>query len=161
VTENLNLLLTTKLLFSGILCTEVTMERVLFLCTGNSARSQMAEAFLRHYAGDRFEVHSAGLKPSVINPYTYAVMAELGLFLEGQRSKGVEEYLGRMIFQYVITVCDNADQNCPVIWMGVTNRLHWSFEDPATIEGTEEQKLAKFREVRDQIAERVRTFFKA
>ena len=135
------------------------MDRVLFLCTGNSARSQMAEAFLRHYAGDRFEVHSAGLSPSVINPYTYAVMAELGLFLEGQRSKGVEEYLGKLLFQYVITVCDNADENCPTVWMNVANRLHWSFEDPAKAEGTEAQKLAKFREVRDQIAERVKRYF--
>jgi arsenate reductase len=134
------------------------MNKVLFLCTGNTARSQMAEAFLRKYGGNEFEVYSAGLKPSVINPYTYVVMAEAGLFLEGQRSKGVEEYLGKMLFQYVITVCDDADRNCPVLWMGVSNRLHWSFEDPAKAQGTDEQKLAKFREVRDKIHEQVVKF---
>lgn len=153
--------LTANLRFSGILKSEVNMDRVLFLCTGNSARSQMAEAFLREYAGDRFEVHSAGLSPSVINPYTYAVMAEQGLFLEGQRSKGVEEYLGKLLFQYVITVCDHADENCPTVWMTVANRLHWSFEDPAKFEGTEEQKLAKFRKVRDQIEKQVKSFIKS
>lgn len=137
------------------------MDRVLFLCTGNSVRSQMAEAFLREYAGDRFEVYSAGLKPSVINPYTYKVMAELGLFLEGQRSKGAEEYLGKMLFQYVITVCDQADENCPTVWMNVANRLHWSFEDPAKAEGTGEQKLAKFRKVRDQIRKRILEFIES
>ncbi len=131
------------------------MERVLFLCTGNSCRSQMAEAFLRHYAGDRFEAYSAGLVPVEINPFTYRVMTEVGLDLTGQRSKSVDEYLGKTLFQYLITVCDDADKNCPTTWPGVTKRMHWSFEDPARFEGTEEEKLAKFREVRDLIRQRI------
>jgi arsenate reductase (thioredoxin) len=158
VTENLNLPLTTKLLFSVILCTEVTMERVLFLCTGNSARSQMAEAILRRYGSDLFEVHSAGLKPWAINPFTYTVMAELGYDLNGQRSKGVDEYLARVLFQYVITVCDDADRNCPTVWLNTTRKLHWSFEDPAAFQGSEEMKLARFREARDLIEKQVLQF---
>jgi arsenate reductase (thioredoxin) len=118
----------------------------------------MAEAFLRHYAGDRFEVHSAGLKPSVINPFTYAVMAELGYDLNGQRSKGVDEYLARVLFQYVITVCDDADRNCPTVWLNTARKLHWSFEDPAAFQGSEDLKLAKFREVRDLIEKQVLQF---
>lgn len=130
--------------------------RVLFLCTGNSARSQMAEAFLRKIAGDRFEVHSAGLEPKGLNPLTVRVMEEVGVDMSGHRSKGVGEYLGKVLFQYLITVCDDADKNCPTTWPGVSQRLHWSFEDPAAFEGTEEEKLAKFRQVRDLIAVRVR-----
>lgn len=129
--------------------------RLLFLCTGNSARSQMAEAFLRKYAGDRFEVHSAGLEPKGIHPYTIRVMEEVGIDLSGHRSKGVNEYLGKVLFQYLITVCDDADKNCPTTWPGVNQRLHWSFEDPAAFEGTEEEKLAKFREIRDKIEARI------
>jgi len=87
--------------------------RVLFLCTGNSARSQMAEAFLRKYGGAKFEAHSAGLDPKGINPFTLKVMEEIGLDVSGQRSKGVGEYLGKMLFQHLITVCDDADRNCP------------------------------------------------
>lgn len=131
------------------------MDKVLFLCTGNSCRSQMAEAFLRLYGSDQFEAFSAGLQPTEINPFTYKVMAELGLDLAGQRSKGVDEFLGKELFQYMITVCDDADKNCPTVWPGVSQRLHWSFEDPAKIEGSEEERLAKFREVRDQIQRRV------
>ncbi|HMN60973.1 MAG TPA: arsenate reductase ArsC [Anaerolinea sp.] len=126
-------------------------RRVLFLCTGNSARSQMAEAFLRRYAGNRFEAHSAGLEPKGMNPLTSQVMAEIGYDLSGQSSKGVDVYLGKMMFQYLITVCDQAEKNCPSTWPGVSHRLHWSFEDPAAYEGSDEGKLAKFREVRDQI----------
>ena len=126
-------------------------SRVLFLCTGNSARSQMAEAFLRKYAGDRFEAHSAGLEPKDLNPVTVKVMKEAGLDMSGHRSKGIGEYLGKVHFQYLITVCDDAEKNCPTVWPGVNQRLHWSFEDPAKFEGTDEQKLAKFREVRDLI----------
>jgi arsenate reductase len=125
--------------------------RVLFLCTGNSARSQMAEAFLRKCASDYFEPYSAGLEPKRINPLTIQVMQEAGIDITGQRSKGVEEYLGKVHFEYLITVCDDADKNCPTIWPGVNQRLHWSFEDPAKYEGTEEKKLAKFREIRDEI----------
>jgi arsenate reductase len=130
-------------------------NRVLFLCTGNSARSQMAEAFLRHFAGDYFEVHSAGLEPKELNPLTIQVMEEIGFDLSGQSSKSVSLYLGKVHFQYLITVCDKAEKNCPTTWPGVNYRLHWSFEDPAEFEGSEEQKLAKFREVRDQIQRKI------
>ena len=131
-------------------------ERVLFLCTGNSARSQMAEALLRKMAGDRFEVHSAGLEPKGIHPLTVKVMKEIGYPLEGQSSKGVNIYLGKVLFHYLITVCDHAEQNCPTAWPGVNQRLHWSFEDPAAYKGSEEEKLSRFREVREQIDQKVR-----
>jgi len=133
-------------------------SRVLFLCTGNSARSQMAEAFLRKYAGDRFEVHSAGLEPNALNPLTVKVMEEAGFDMSGYRSKGIGEYLGKVHFQYLITVCDDADKNCPTIWPGVNQRMHWSFEDPAKFEGSDEQKLTKFRQVRDLIDVRVKAW---
>lgn len=126
-------------------------SKVLFLCTGNSARSQMAEAFLRKYGSEHFEAYSAGLEPKPINPFTIQVMEEVGLDISGQRSKGITEYLGKVLFQYLITVCDDAEKNCPTVWPGVNQRLHWSFEDPAVFEGTDEEKLAKFREVRDLI----------
>jgi arsenate reductase (thioredoxin) len=126
--------------------------KVLFLCTRNSCRSQMAEAILRRIAGDRFDVFSAGLDPSDIDDRTRSVMAEIGLDLEGQYSKSVEEYLGRMHFGYLITVCDSADQSCPAVFPGMGTRLHWSFEDPAAVHGTSEEEMTAFREVRDQIA---------
>jgi arsenate reductase (thioredoxin) len=126
-------------------------HRVLFLCIGNSARSQMAEAFLRKYGADRFEAHSAGLEPKEINPLTIQVMKEAGIDVSGQRSKGVDEYLGKVLFQYIITLCDDAEKNCPIVWPGVIQRLHWAFEDPAAFEGTDEHKLAKFRQVSDLI----------
>ncbi len=132
------------------------MDRVLFLCTGNSARSQMAEAFLRKYGGDRFEVHSAGLEPKGMNPFTLRVMQEVGLGLEGQTSKGIDIYLGKLLFQHLITVCDDAEKKCPSTWPGITRREHWSFEDPAAFEGPDEEKLARFRIIRDQIEARVR-----
>ena len=132
--------------------------RVLFLCTGNSARSQMAEAFLRKYAGDRFEAHSAGLEPKGLNPLTVQVMDEVGLDISGYKSKGVDTYLGKVLFQYLVTVCDDADKNCPTVWPGVNKRLHWSFEDPAAFQGTDEEKLAKFRQVRDQIDEKIKAW---
>lgn len=131
-------------------------QRVLFLCTGNSARSQIAEAFLRKYGSDRFEVHSAGLEPKGLNPFTVKVMQEIGIDVSGQTSKGVDTYLGKTLFQYLVTVCDDADKNCPTVWPGVGNRMHWSFQDPATAEGTEEEKLAKFREVRDLIEVKIK-----
>jgi arsenate reductase (thioredoxin) len=112
--------------------------RVLFLCTGNSARSQMAEAFLRKYAGDRFEALSAGLKPAGVNPFTIQVMQEVVIDISDQTSKGVDAYLGKVLFQYLITVCDDADKNCPAIWPGVNTRLHWSFEDPLAFQETDE-----------------------
>ena len=132
--------------------------RVLFLCTGNSARSQMAEAYLRKYADDRFEAHSAGLEPEGLNPLTVQVMDEVGLDISGYKSKGVDTYLGKVLFQYLVTVCDDADKNCPTVWPGVNKRLHWSFEDPAAFQGTDEEKLAKFRQVRDQIDEKIKAW---
>lgn len=133
-------------------------QRVLFLCTGNSARSQIAEAFLRKYGSDRFEAHSAGLEPKGLNPLTVKVMHEIGIDVSGQTSKGVETYLGKTLFQYLVTVCDDADKNCPTVWPGVSNRMHWSFQDPAAAEGTDEEKLAKFREVRDLIEIRIKAW---
>jgi len=125
------------------------MQRVLILCTGNSARSQMAEGLLRRLAGDRFEVESAGTKPTSVRPEAIAVMKELGIDISGHRSKHVDEFRDQE-FDYVLTVCDNAKEICPV-YPGHTNRLHHSFEDPAAVEGPEEERLAAFRRVRDQI----------
>lgn len=133
-------------------------ERVLFLCIGNTARSQMAEAFLRKHAGERFAVYSAGLRPSVIDPYAERVMQEIGIDLSGQFSKSVKEYLGKMSFTYLITVCAEAEANCPTAFVGIGDRLFWPFEDPAATEGTEEEKLRKFREIRDQIEKRILTW---
>lgn len=130
--------------------------RVLFLCTGNSARSQMGEAFLRKYGGEIFDVFSAGTAPKGINPYTVQVMQEAGIDLSGSRSKNVTEFLGQEPIQYLITVCDDADKNCPAFPQRVGARLHWSFEDPAAFEGSPEEKLEKFREVRDRIEQRVK-----
>jgi arsenate reductase (thioredoxin) len=130
--------------------------KVLFLCTGNSARSQMAEAYLRHYAGDRYEVFSAGLNPQGINAHTVRVMEEAGVPLEGQWSKDVKEYLKRVNFGYLITVCHHAEKNCPRTFLGVSKRLHWELEDPAAFAGGEEETIARFRQVRDQIESKVR-----
>ena len=100
--------------------------------------------------------YSAGLEPSVINPYTERVMREIGIDLSGQRSKSVKEYLGKMSFTYLITVCAEAEANCPTTFPGISHRLSWAFEDPAAVEGPEEEKLLKFREVRDQVEKRIR-----
>jgi len=134
------------------------MQRVLFLCTGNSARSQMAEAFLRKYGGEQFEAYSAGLEPKRLNPFTIKVMQEVGIDVSGQRSKGTGEYLGIILFQYLITVCDDAEKNCPSTWPGISNREYWSFQDPAVVDGSDDEKLAKFREVRDQIEARIKSW---
>ena len=133
-------------------------QKILFLCTGNSARSQMAEAFLRKYADNRFEAHSAGLEPKGLNPLTVKVMDEVGIDISKQTSKGTDTYLGKMLFQYLVTVCDDADKNCPTVWPGVHTRMHWSFQDPAAVEGSEEEKLAKFREVRDLIEAKIKSW---
>lgn len=132
------------------------IQRVLFLCTGNSARSQMAEAFLRRYGSDQFEAYSAGLEPKGMNPLTIAVMEEKGFDLSGQRSKSVREFIGTVFIHQLITVCDQAEKNCPTTWPGVIKKMHWSFEDPAAFESSYEEKLAKFREIRDQIEQKVR-----
>lgn len=128
--------------------------KVLFLCTGNSARSQMAEAFLRLVAGDRFEVHSAGLEPSVVNPFTIRVMEEVGMDMSAHRSKSLVEYMGKVHFAYLITVCSRAEEKCP-LFPGMGARLHWPFDDPAAAVGSDEEKLAKFRQVRDEIKGKV------
>jgi arsenate reductase len=132
--------------------------KVLFLCTGNSCRSQMAEAFLRHYGGTEFEAYSAGLEPKGIHPYTVQVMQEIGISLAGQRSKDVTEYLGRMHFGYLITVCANAEEKCPTTFPGVGQRLHWAFDDPGAAQGSAEEKLRVFRQVRDQIEQRIKAW---
>jgi arsenate reductase len=130
--------------------------KVLFLCTGNSARSQMAEAFLRKYGDDRFEAYSAGLEPKNIHPYTVRVMEEVGLSLDGQYSKSLAEYMGKVHFGYMITVCADAEEKCPSVFPGMGQRLHWGFEDPAAFVGSEEETLSKCREIRDQIDERIK-----
>ena len=129
--------------------------RVLFLCTGNSARSQMAEALLRRYAGWNFDVYSAGLQPREIHKYTYAVMLEIGIDMSEQRSKPLTEFLGRVHFGYLITVCSKAEEDCP-IFPGVSNRLYWPFDDPVAFEGNAQEKLDKFRQARQEIDEKIR-----
>src|SRR5437763_386385 len=130
-------------------------KQVLILCTGNSARSQMAEGFLRHDEGDGFEVASAGVNPTEVRPEAIEVMSEVGIDISGQRSKSVEDFTGQE-FDYLITVCDNANERCPV-FPGQTTRIHWSFEDPAAVAGDEATRLAVFRKVRDQIRDRLKT----
>ena len=131
--------------------------RVLFLCTGNSARSQMAEALTRQYAGDRFEVYSAGLEPKGIHPLTRQVLAEVGLDMRGQTSKDLAQFLGQVHFGYLITVCSNAEARCPV-FPGMGTRLHWPFDDPAASTGNEADQLAGFRRVRDEISARIQAW---
>ena len=130
--------------------------RVLVVCTGNSARSILAEAILRQVGGDDFEVHSAGTEPKGIHPLTLRMLDEAGMDASGLRSKSVTEYLGQS-FDYVITVCDQARQVCPV-FPGEGERLHWGYEDPAAVEGTEDERLRAFRRVFTQMSERIRTF---
>lgn len=130
--------------------------RVLFVCTGNSARSVMAEALVRTKGGDAFEVHSAGTDPRGVNPLTLAVLAEAGIDASWARSKAVTEYLGQR-FDYVVTVCDEARQVCPV-FPGVHESLHWGYEDPAEATGTEAERLAVFRRVFVQLGERISQF---
>src|SRR5580698_5449239 len=123
-------------------------QRVLILCTGNSARSQMAEGLLRHDAGQRFEVFSAGTKPSSVRLEAIAVMRELGIDISGHRSKSVDEFANQQ-FDYVLTVCDHARESCP-LFPGKTVTIHHSFEDPAAMQGSDEERLAAFRRVRDE-----------
>ncbi len=131
-------------------------ERVLILCTGNSARSQMAEGILRHDAADRFEVESAGTKPGHVRPEAVAVMKELGIDISGHRSKHVDEFKSQS-FDYVLTVCDQAKESCP-IFPGDSKRLHRAFHDPAAYQGTEEERLPVFRRVRDELRDYLKTF---
>ena len=131
-------------------------QKVLFVCTGNSCRSQMAEGILRHYGKDKFEVFSAGLEPSYVHPLAIKAMAESGIDLTGQHSKTVNELLEEE-FSYVITVCDSAKERCPV-FPGKYNAIHWSIEDPASAEGTENERINVFRRVRQNILERINHF---
>lgn len=127
--------------------------KVLFLCTGNSARSQMAEGYLRHVAGDRFEPLSAGIEPKGLNPLAIEAMQEIGIDISKQNSKDVVSFLGQYI-PYIVTVCDNARERCPIFPRSF-KFLHWSFDDPAAVQGSREEKLAVFRRVRDEIARRI------
>jgi len=133
-------------------------ERVLFLCTGNSCRSQMAEGLLKYIAGDRFDVFSAGVNPVQVNPAAIRVMDEVGIDISEQRSKSVDSFLGQQ-FDYVITLCDNARQTCPIL-QGRHVSLHWSFEDPAIVKGTNEEKMDAFRIIRDAILRKLEGFIK-
>ena len=130
--------------------------RVLFVCTHNSARSQMAEGFLRAYGGDRFEVHSAGTEATAVRPEAIQAMAEVGIDISDQQSKTVDRYLGQS-FAWVITVCDQAREACPV-FPGADETAHWGFDDPSETQGDEDERMAVFRRVRDEIARRVRMF---
>jgi arsenate reductase len=130
-------------------------KRVLILCTGNSARSQMAEGLLRHLAGDRFEVFSAGVVASFVRPQAIAAMKEIGIDISQQRSKSVDEFLDEQL-DYVITVCDHANQRCPVFPGGVT-RIHWSIDDPV-VAGSAEMQLEAFRRARDELQRRIQSF---
>lgn len=132
------------------------VQRVLILCTGNSARSQMAEGLLRHDGGGAFEVHSAGTKPGQVNPLAIKAMDEVGIDIRSHWSKSVEAFLDQD-FDDVITVCDNAKESCPV-FPGSARFIHWSFEDPAATQGSEAERLAVFRRVRDEIREHLRGF---
>ena len=139
---------------------EKRRRTVLFLCTGNSARSQMAEALLRHHAGDRFEACSAGLHPRDIHPMALRVLSDVGVGTDGLCPKGVNEFLGRTPVNVAITVCEKAQQSCPRVFPFAGDHLYWPFEDPAAFEGDEKEKLQKFREVRDQIDDRIRQWLR-
>ena len=131
-------------------------KRVLILCTGNSARSQMAEGLLHHDGGSAFAVESAGVEASFVRPQAIEAMREIGIDISGHRSKSVGEFAGQE-FDYVITVCDNANERCPV-FPGQTKRIHWSFDDPAAAEGDEAARLTCFRRVRDEIRQQLHSF---
>jgi arsenate reductase len=132
---------------------------IIFLCTHNRARSQIAEAFLRKYASDHFNVFSAGFESQDIHPLTYKVMEEVGIDLNGHFSKELKEFLGKQHFGIIVTVCKRAEERCPTI-PGVGTRLFWDLEDPSSFKGSEEEKLEKFRDIRDQIEEKIQQFLR-
>jgi arsenate reductase len=134
-------------------------KKVLMLCTGNSARSQMAEGLLRHLAGDHFEVHSAGTHPVGVNPLAIEAMRELGINISHHTSKSVDQFLTES-FDFVITVCDRAKESCP-LFPGQAECIHWSFDDPAAVQGSQEERLRAFRRVRDELLARFRLFVTA
>lgn len=131
-------------------------KRVLILCTGNSARSQMAEGLLRHAGGDKFEVQSAGVISSFVRPHAIETMKEIGIDISSHRSKSVEEFKDEP-FDFVITVCNNAKENCP-FFPANSKLIHWSFDDPAEAVGNKEEQLAEFRRIRDEIQMRIKDF---
>jgi len=134
------------------------MKKIIFLCTGNSCRSQMAEGFMRNMAGNKFEVFSAGVEPTEVNPYAIKVMAEVGIDISSHKSKSVNEFLNWQ-FDYVITVCDHARQVCPV-FPGRHQNIHWDIGDPADFRGSEQDKIKFFRKIRDEIKEKCLEFLK-
>lgn len=136
----------------------MSKKKILVLCTGNSARSQMGEGLFRAAGGGRVEVFSAGTNPSSVRPEAIAVMKEIGIDISAHRSKSVEEFTGQPM-DYVVTVCDQARDNCPVFPAG-SERIHWSLEDPAAVQGGEQERLAAFRRIRDQLRRRVESFFR-
>lgn len=131
---------------------------VLFVCSHNSARSQMAEGWLRHLAGDRYEVHSAGVEPGTLNPLAVQAMNEVGIDISNHKAQGVKEYLGRIMVAYLIIVCDRASQNCPTVWPGIRRKYVWPFDDPSAAQGSDEQKHEVFRRVRDEIKTSIETW---
>ena len=131
-------------------------QGVLFLCTHNAARSQMAEALLRHLAGDRFEVYSAGLEPTAVHPLTRQVLTEAGIDVSGLQAKGVNQFLGKASVQYAIVVCGEDEWQCPRLFPFALGTLRWPFDDPVQVAGTEGERLSAFRRVRDAIEARVR-----
>ena len=139
--------------------TDPARQRVIFVCTHNSARSQMAEGMLRAWGGDRFEVFSAGTEATRVGPEAVAVMAEIGIDINGHTSKTLEPFLGES-FSWLITVCDDAKEACPTI-PGVRQQAHWSIEDPSAVEGDEESRLEAFRAARDHLRDRVHIFMLA
>lgn len=128
---------------------------VLFLCTNNAVRSQMAEAFLKKKAAEQFDAYSAGTEPKEIHPLTIRVMSEVGIDLGDHQSKHVRQFLGRLSVRIAVFVCPRAEEKCPIVWPGALARLEWPFDDPAAHQGSEEERLQKFREVRDQIEQRI------
>ena len=136
-----------------------TKPMVLVLCTGNSARSQMAEAFLRKYQGDRYDVHSAGTEPKDrVHPLAVRAMQEAGIDISAARPKSTSEYIGRLPVRHLLIVCDNANQSCPRVWPGTYSRSYVPFDDPAAFVGPEADALSEFRRVRDEVAESMKTW---
>ena len=131
---------------------------VLFVCTHNSARSQMAHGWLEHLAGDRFRVYSAGVAPGTLNPLAVEAMAEAGVDISHHAAEGIDAYLGKVAIRHLITVCDRAADTCPRLWPGARERQSWTFDDPSAAEGTPAEKLAVFRRVRDEIRAKVETW---
>ena len=131
--------------------------KVLFLCTGNACRSQISEAWLRIMGGKKFDVYSAGLEPHGVNPFAKAVMKETGYDMRQHRSKHIDVYIGRKQFDYLISVCSDAEKRCPY-FPGSGERIHWRFEDPAVFEGTDEEKMALFRQTRDLIKKQIKNW---